>query len=350
MKIKIKRAVGLAFIYIGSVVGAGFLSGQEIWRFIARHGKVGFSVVIITGIFFIVLAPILFKSGKKAGISNYQDLFYSYLPGPFPYFFDLLYSIFLIGSVSVMLAGAGTIFYKLLGLPYLVGVGLTIIFLLLTLLLRNEGIMAVNSILIPVLIVVSIYMVLSYLNNSLTLVETMVDFSVINGLTGNSEWIKDGLYYGAYNLVMAIAVMSTIVYNEEEGDILTGGIIGGLILTILLTLIFIGLRTAFSSTPREEIPLLYLAQNTGKGIYIAYIIALYFAMITTAIANYYAFTKRFVSLLKIKYELGLFLGLLFIIPLIPSGFSTLVNNLYPIFGGLALIITFFYIIIYLRES
>lgn len=342
---KIRRALALAAVYIGAVIGAGFLSGQEIWYFVARHGRAGFFTILLIAIFFIILAPLLYRSARRAGIENYQDFFYRYLKGPFPYLFDLFYSIFLLGSVSVMLAGAGTVFNELLGLPYFLGVALTIVFLLLTLYLKSEGIITVNTILIPVLVVLTIYMVSSFLKQEVSFTRPWM----MENTSPASEWIKDGLYYGAYNLAMAIAVMTGIVHDEDEGVILVGGIIGGSVITLLLIVIFLALVVAFPVTPQEEIPLLFLAEKTGKFLSIGYIIVLYFAMITTAIANYYAFTKRLSLLLRIRYEICLVLGLLLILPLIPSGFSTLVNNLYPLFGGLALIIVFLYIIIYLEE-
>ncbi|MFW6264768.1 MAG: hypothetical protein ACOC3B_01535, partial [Bacillota bacterium] len=60
-----KRVVGLAFTYVGAVVGAGFSSGREIWRFFARHSLSGLYAIAIVAVFFIVLAPLFFKMGKK---------------------------------------------------------------------------------------------------------------------------------------------------------------------------------------------------------------------------------------------------------------------------------------------
>ncbi|NLJ83892.1 MAG: hypothetical protein GX336_03160 [Halanaerobiaceae bacterium] len=350
---KFRRTLALAFVYIGSVIGAGFLSGQEIWRFIARHGRTGLFSIALIAVFFIILAPLLYKAARQAGIENYQDFFYRYLPGPFPYIFDLFYSLFLLGSVSVMLAGAGTLFNRLLGLPYSLGVVLTITFLLFTLILKNEGIMTVNSILIPVLILLTIYMLLSFLNREFSLSNLISVFLLPGNLFPAAEWIKDGLYYGAYNLAMALAVMTGIVHSEEEEVIFTGGVIGGSLITLLLFLIYLALLAAFPQAVQVasvEMPLLSLAEKMGSFLYLGYILVLYFAIITTAIANYYAFTRRFSLLLGFRYEFALLLGLLLILPLLPSGFSALVDRLYPLFGSLALIIIFIYMYIFLKEA
>ncbi|MFW6022845.1 MAG: hypothetical protein ACOCQW_04985 [Halanaerobiaceae bacterium] len=340
-----KRAVGLAFIYVGTVVGAGFSSGQEIWRFFARHQESGIYSVLLVSIFFTILAPLFFRLGKKRGIKNYHCFFYNYLPGPLPYFFDLMYSCFLIGSVSVMLAGTGAIFKDLLGLPFFIGVLITLLLILITLSLKNEGIMTINSILIPILTIITIYTVLSFLSGI-----KPIDLSdMVKNQGNNLEWLKDSILYGSYNLVMSIAAMTNIVYQEEEKDIVIGGIMGGVILTVLCLFIYIGLITVFKKTPEQEIPLLYMAKKGGINLYLSYIVALYFAMVTTAIANYNAFTKRLVSLIKINYRTALLLTILFVIPLVPSGFSVLVNNLYPIFGFIGIIITIFYFLLFFNS-
>ncbi len=342
-----KRVIGLALTYVGAVVGAGFSSGREIWRFFARHSGSGIYGIGIVMIFFIILAPLFFRLSKKCDIENYHCFFYKYLPKPFSYFFDFVYSCFLLGSVSVMLAGSGEVFYNLLGIPYILGVIITILFILLTLILSREGILTVNTILIPILTIITIYTIITYILYPLELPIKEVFGDKLNSLKINL--LKDSLLYGSYNLVMAIAVMTNIVYKEEDENITSAGVLGGIILSLLLIIIFIGLTTAFPEGPKEEIPLLYLARRVGKGIYLLYIIALYFAMVTTAITNYYAFTKRFISLFKLKYELGLLIGLIFILPLVPSGFSNLIDRLYPLFGYLGMSIIIFYIILLIKK-
>ncbi len=343
-----KRIIGLAFTYVGAVVGAGFSSGREIWRFFARHSGLGIYGIGIVMIFFIILAPLFFKLGKKCDIENYHCFFYKYLPKPFSYIFDFIYSCFLLGSVSVMLAGSGEVFYNLLGIPYLLGVTITVVFILLTLILSREGILTVNTILIPILTMITIYTVIKYISNPLEL--PIKDVLRDKPNLSNINWLKDSLLYGSYNLVMAIAVMTSIVYKEDDDNITSAGVLGGILLSILLIIIFIGITTAFPEGAKEEILLLYMAGKVGKGVYLLYIVALYFAMVTTAIANYYAFTKRFISLFKLKYELGLVIGLIFILPLVPSGFSSLIDKLYPLFGYLGILVISFYIILLIKKK
>jgi uncharacterized membrane protein YkvI len=340
-----RRAMGIAFTYVGAVVGAGFSSGQEIWRFFARHQTKGILAVFCVGLFFCILAPFLFRLSKILGINSYHNFFYRYFPCPLPVFFDIVYSTFLVGSTAVMLAGAGTVFKELLGLPHFTGVLVTLVFVLATLYMNSDGILAVNSFLIPILIGITILTVSIYLFN----IRTIVCFQEIT-FNSTQGWLKDAILYGSYNLAMAIATLSGIFSREEEGNLFWGGFWGGIILFILNLLIYLGLMAAFHSTPREEIPLLFIARSIGQGIYLAYIIALYFAMVSTAIANYYAFNKRLITLVPVNYETGLLISVVFLLPFMGSGFSTLVGKLYPLFGYLGIFIICAYLVVLIKQT
>ncbi len=342
-----RKVLGIAFTYVGAVVGAGFSSGQEIWRFFARHQSKGLLAVITVGLFFCLLAPLLLQLGKRLGINSYHSFFYRYFPGPLSVFFDIIYSIFLVGSTAVMLVGAGTVFKELLGLSYYLGVLITLVFVLATLYLNSEGILAVNSILIPILIGITLYTISGYFIKIRTFV--CLDFKDFS-LSISQGWLRDAVLYGAYNLAMAIAALSGILCKEKEEDILKGGFIGGIILFILNLIIYLGLVSAFHGSLHEEIPLLFIARRISQGVYLAYIIALYFAMVSTAVANYYAFNKRLITLIPVNYQTGLFISIIFLIPFIRLSFSTLVSKLYPIFGYLGIFIISAYLIVLVKQK
>ncbi|MCG8514977.1 MAG: hypothetical protein MI740_12605 [Halanaerobiales bacterium] len=336
-----KRGVVIALTYVGAVIGAGFSSGQEIWRFFGRHQSYGLLALLITGLFLVGLAPLLFRLSKVLVIDNYHQYFYRFLPRPLAVFFDLIYSFFLIGSVSVMLAGSGEVFKDLLGLDYWLGVILTLSLLLFALYLKLEGLITVNSCIVPVLLLITIVTVGKYIQGI-----DPARFSALFEFKGaSSGWLLDAILYGSYNLIISIAVMTEVVANEEKGDIWQGGILGGVLLLILALLLYLGLISAFAHSPQQEIPVLSLARQGGRVVYLAYIVALYFAMLSTALANFYAFNRRMVTLFKIKYELILVLTPLLLLPLVRSGFSGLVDRLYPSFGYLGIIFLIYFLIL-----
>jgi uncharacterized membrane protein YkvI len=334
------KSWGIALTYVGVVVGAGFSSGQEIWYFFARHQVEGILGVILTGVFFFVLAPILFQLGRLPGVDHYHQLFYNFLPVPLAILFDLIHIFLMIGAVSVMLAGSGAIFRDYLGLHYYLGVLITMVIILLTLFLRVEGIMIVNSVMIPFLIIITVITVITFL------FKTDAVFLMKRGETG---WFTDAVLYLSYNMIIAVAVMTGIISGEKRDVISKGGTLGGVILFILNLLIYTGLVGAFSNSLQAEIPMLYLAQTGSRVIFLCYILVLYFAMVSTAIANYYAFNQRIAVLFRLRYEVALVISIFFVLPPVPSGFSLLVRYLYPLFGYLGLCILAFYFYLWLKS-
>lgn len=341
-----KRTLGIAFTYVGAVVGAGFSSGQEIWRFFARHQIWGMPGIFLTGIFFTFLAPRIFLIGKRLGVKCYHNFFYNYLRFPLSLLFDLIYSSFLLGSVAVMIAGGGIVFKEFLGLPYIMGIVITIFFILITLFLEVEGIYIVNSFMIPILVIATLITVSYFVsNNSILLITKLVNLT-----NSGRNWFLDGVLYISYNTVMVVAVMTGIVYQEDEKNIIIGGFTGGLIIFILAAFLFTGLITAYCKTPDDEIPIIHLASRGGKILYFTYVVSLYFAMLSTAIANFFAFNKRFSAMLKINYNVSLVITTLLLMPLVKKGFSKLIKYLYPVYGFLGFFIVLFFLYLVYNES
>ncbi|ACL71090.1 YkvI family membrane protein [Halothermothrix orenii] len=341
---KVGRTWRIALTYIGAVVGAGFSSGQEIWHFFGRHGLNGLQGIFISALFFCILGPVYFRFNSELGVKSYHDFLYRYFPYPVAVLIDFIYIFFLIGSISVMLAGSGTLFNEVVGLSYRTGIMTTLVFILATLYLKVEGVLTVNSYLIPVLIVITV----------LTVVLFLPEFSInfyfqeLKGSLEGNNWFTDSVLYGSYNLSIAMAVITGIGRKEDKKTLMSGGIIGGIILLILNLLIFLGVAAAFHSPPSGEIPMLFLAAQRGKVLYIGYIVGLYFAMVSTAIGNYYALNHRLISLFNLKYAIGLLIISIMILPLTRSGFAGLVEKLYPAFGYLGFIILTGYLFTLIR--
>ena len=70
----------LAFTYVGCFLGAGFVSGQELWQFFGAFGGLGFlgfAVAVALFVFFgVVLMGLVYNLITLLGIdSNFQNIF-----------------------------------------------------------------------------------------------------------------------------------------------------------------------------------------------------------------------------------------------------------------------------------
>jgi uncharacterized membrane protein YkvI len=60
----------IAFMYVGTIMGAGFASGREIWQFFGVFGKRGYIGIILVGVLFIVIGVMTRLIARKLGSND----------------------------------------------------------------------------------------------------------------------------------------------------------------------------------------------------------------------------------------------------------------------------------------
>ncbi|MCK4259411.1 MAG: hypothetical protein KAX49_10560 [Halanaerobiales bacterium] len=321
----------IALTYVGAVIGAGFASGQEIFEFFVQYGDKGMIGLFGAGVLFILGGIIFLKLAQHFNINTYYEIFYRILGKRSGFIVDVIYILFILGSVSVMLAGSGTIFQETFGVRYSVGVLITLLVVIITIFAGVKGILMVNTFLIPILMLVIIYTCLSYLGSDL--IETIGTLSPIRTF----PWYLSGMMYVSFNVFLSMALLVTIGSKVKERRSLTlGGFLGGLLLMILLLMMGYTMISFFSEISYVEMPMLIIASYSGDVLHIIYTIGLWFAMITTAVAHVYAFIQRVSPLLRLSYYNSAMLTVVIVLPLTRFGFANLVRYLYPLYGLVAL--------------
>jgi uncharacterized membrane protein YkvI len=85
-----------------------------------------------------------------------------------------------------------------------------------------------------------------------------------------------------------------------------------------------------------ELPMLTIAGYSGSVLHFLYMIGLWVAMITTAVANAYGLIQRVMPLFQLSYYNAAMLTVVVVLPLTRFGFANLVAYMYPIFGMISL--------------
>ena len=109
----IKNNIKLISIIVGTLVGAGFASGKEIFLFFAQYGFFGvFSLIISSIIFFVIIYKTLLIS-VTYNIINFSD-FLNLLLGKnnFKKYYLLIINIFLLFSFIIMIIGLSSFLYQ----------------------------------------------------------------------------------------------------------------------------------------------------------------------------------------------------------------------------------------------
>ncbi|NLW56395.1 MAG: hypothetical protein GX050_07265 [Firmicutes bacterium] len=324
---RLGRVTSIALIYIGTVVGAGFASGQETWFFFSRFQEKGLWGILISLVLLGVLGAKAMEWGRRKGVQSYPD-FLTALVGPFyGKFCDLVMTIFLFILTGVMLAGSGAVTVEL-GWGRALGCWLTVILTVLVLSRRLSGLKGVNLLIVPLLFLTGLVL---NLYGKHVLPPEGPPFA------SPGSWMVSAFQYSAYNLVMSLPVLVNLYQLEPEPSVLRwGGWTGGFALGVLALLLHLVLRRYNFST--IDLPLLFLTQKWSRWWRYLYSFVLWGELFTTLVAHAYGLSSRF-KLVSSKAGLVKLSGLLALAVLVSRiGFARLITRFYPLFGLVSLTI------------
>ena len=325
----------VAFTYIGTVVGAGFATGQEILQFFTQYGSIALFTIVVATALFIVLGTKVMLLAQDIGAKSYEDL-NKYLFGPrFGEWFSLFMLVELFSVAIVMLAGAGSVFREQLGQPFLLGITVTLLLGYFVISRGMSGIMAVNSVVVPLMLVFSAIVFYQTTRSA--------DFLSFDWLRQDDPyppgraWIAP-LLYAAFNLASAQAVLVPLGASiRDRSAIRLGGLLGGIGLGALLLFGHVSLSMHAPFIFQYEIPMGLVVAGMGTVIHLLYLLLIYAEIFTTFIANIFGLSLQLEQRLRLKRRTIVVGALLLCFAVSFVGFKTLLSTLYPLFGALSLV-------------
>lgn len=331
----------LASVYIGTVVGAGFASGQEIIQFFGVYGYKGIYGVIFATILFSIMGAIVLSKVFKNKITSYSEYITPLFGRRISKIMELIIISYLFIGYCIMLAGSGAVFEEQFNLPFNIGIYVMAFLCFLTFIFSVEGISFVNKIVVPFLITGIIVI------GSVVILKEGIVFSNFVGasITKTGNWVTSALLYVSFNSISALVILTSIlpiIDNERQAK--KGGIFGGLGLGAMAIFILLPILILYTDVFSIEIPMLKAAGILGQWSGYMYSAILWLAMFTTAIGNGFGCINRFIRAFK-KNQLFTSANFCIIsIPLAKVGFSSLVSMIYPLFGYLGLFMLVYIIV------
>ncbi|MBS4534401.1 hypothetical protein GOQ29_02090 [Clostridium sp. D2Q-14] len=324
-----------AFIYIGTVIGAGFASGQEIVHFFAVYGTKGMTGMLIAIILFIMLPIVVLFRIKKDNIKGYDEFMVIVLGNRIGKFVEIILTLFLFISYSVMLAGGGAIVKENFNLNYNYGILIMALLTLIVFIFNVKGLSYANLILIPLLVLSILYIGIKIIGYN------GLEFSNHIGanITSNGNWLTSSILYISYNSLSAIVIFTTIDnLLKNKKDIIKTSILSGILLGVMAFSILIPLLIKYTDVFGFEIPMLAIASSLNESCVKLYSFILMSAMFTTAIASGFSLITRLSKIICINKNILAIILPIVTLPISNLGFSKLVTTLYPLFGYLGLFI------------
>lgn len=321
-------------ILIGTIIGAGFASGKEIYIFFKVFGRLGIIGIIVSTILTgLTIYCVIYISKKKfiTDNENFLDTISNnkidLIQKTTKMILKNIINAFLIISFFIMVAGWSAYFKQKYGIAIFITAGIMGILLYFTFLNNIDGIMKISSYIVPILIV--IILIIAYKN-----IEIFDNIACLQ--TQTSVWyvILNAIIYSSYNSIMLIPILISVsetVKNKKEIKIIT--IITSIILLILSICIFKILNLAQFDINNVELPILEILSGSivQENLYSIVVII---AIFTTAVSAGYGFLENIKEKAKYKKVAGLIC--LLAIPISYLGFGKLINIMYPLFGAIGM--------------
>lgn len=335
MKKNLSLTFQLSAVFIGTIVGAGLASGQEITLFFTRYGYKSFVGILICLAIYIFMGFNIIHISIKYNLKSYNDFIKMVSPGLMGKLTGIVTGIFLISSSSIILAGSGALLHQYFHVSKWVGTILMASIGLLTLLRDTDGLIEVNSFIVPCLLIVITTIFILFI----TLSKDIVNISYIKSIPKyKSNWFISCLLYGGFNTLACSGVLVPLSSEVRNKTALRSGLVLGSIgLTILGLMINFMLLLNVPNIYNYDIPLLYIVHRFGTVVQIMLLIIIWLEMFSTEVSDIYSLSKTLQQAFKIPYKKAVILILFIDILVSRLGFANLIQHVYPFFGAISLI-------------
>lgn len=336
----------VAFLYMATVIGAGFASGQEIVQFFSKYYNGGFFGALLAGILFSIIGYVVLDRVYCERIKTYDEFLFPMMGYFLGRVMEFIVMLFMSCVMSVMVAGLGNILMELTGIEFRYCVVISAVACLLAIMTNIKGIITLSSILSPFLVVgilfVGVYILLT---------KDCSVFSISNKVVKVTDnWVFSSILYVSYNTILSTVMLSGVLpYLKTKRVSTWSGIIGGGMLCLTVIMVNLVLYFFYPHSITSEMPVLSLIQNNNEIIGNIYSIILILAMYTSAITSGYCLTERIKSKMNLNYRTVAVVLCALVIPMSSLGFSSLISTLYPVFGYLGLFLVFVILLQFIKS-
>lgn len=235
-----------------------------------------------------------------------------------------------------MIAGIGTYFNQELNIKFIIGAIIASSICFMVYMFNLKGILTINSIIVPILILGILYM-------------GFQDFKNINIYPGihkndiffTNNSLVSAILYASYNSIILIPVLISLRrYIDKTSKALKISILSSTIILILGVIIFNILNMFYPEILTHDLPMVYIAGVLGKTAKYFYGVVILLSIFTSSISIGFSLLDN-ISRSKRQYfmfSVALCTSSIFVSQI---GFSNLVSILYPIFGYIGLIQLYF---------
>ena len=330
-----KNILIISMVYITTVIGAGFASGQEIVSFFIKYGNISLIGAVLVS---VLLGTALFALLVRCRRSNITDFsgYLSFCAGKrWAKFFDFLITAFMLCVFGTMTSCAAAVISDIAGIGGKYSALLVCALCFVCFCFDLNGLALVNTALSPV-IIAGITGICVYI---LFFRETAVFSPAVRHITDN--FAVSALGYTSYNLLTAAVIavdMSMLIKSEK--DAAAAGKISAFFFFVMLILLWTVIKIYYGKIDLGDVPMLTITSHESRTARIIYICILLSSVFTTAVSSGFGSIRRISAVVPLNKYLCIALVCISGFMISGLGFSNLVEKVYRICGtaGIALLV------------
>lgn len=327
-------AWAIATAYVGTVVGAGFASGQETLQFFTAYGRWGLAGLALAVVLFAGFGVRVLLLGRDLQAASHRPLI-QWAVGPrLAPLVDGLMVFFLLGTAATMVSGAAAALLEQFGWPRWWGGLLMAAASTATVLTGLRGVVGALSFFAPLLIG-SVLAIAGYsLATGPGLSGALAWHGELDLAPARFWWLGAALYV-AYNMVLAIPILAPLgAAGRDRAAVVGGGAVGGVLLGFGAAAIHLTVASFMPAAGALDIPMLFAARALPAWVPLGYSVLLLGEVYTTAVAMLFGVAARFGERGGARFRTSVLVGGAAALAGGLFPFAQVVGTLYPVMGVL----------------
>ena len=337
-KVSIWNILKFGGAFVGLMIGAGYASGQETLQFYGGFGLYGIAGMCIQLCLYCWLIPSLLGFGYDS-LQYPERAKYRWYCGKYiGTFFDIAVPIYLVGVMSIMIAGGSGILLDYFGVPKLVGATIISAVVALTYLSGAKKLISIvgscGLFIIAFLFCVILYGIIT--GTELSQANELAEKYDV--LTGAPNWWIAPFISISYCVSTSVPFFTSIGASaNSRKEAVLGGACGAILMGGIGVLFITALLSNLSEIYDADIPTLVLATRLHPVFGKLYAVLISIGMYATATPMMQMSCEAVP--VKKKTQKYILVAIVFVIGIIigQSSFKNLINALYPVTGWVGLI-------------
>ena len=334
MKTSIKNVFSIGFCMFGTLVGAGFASGKEIWVYFAKWGNVSFLMITLTAVLFFLSSLLFFYFGKKFQIATVQQS-NRCLFSKFSFLSELLLFVCNVLLLSSMFAGADSLFFSVFpNFSYRIASILSAVIVIIIVCVGFSGVPKTNGFIVPLLLI-CVGVIFAY-----KLCDENLAFQFVKSSTKQTGFgILYAILFVCSNMFFSGFIFSKMGANHTKKELIFGSLLGSFLLFLSLLAITL-LLFLCPDAVNADMPIVLMGASLNRpfGFFVLFVVWL--GLLSTALALLFTITNWLKEYIKSTPLCAVFVSI-FSLLLSGIGFSSFVSIVYPTMGALG----FLYVIL-----